>query len=352
MDFIPDKPFKNMGEQISLLQERGLKINNMYYAYLHLSNIGYYPLINGYGKMFLSDVNDNIFDEKAELEYIAEHYRLDRDLKQILFQRIIDCENKLKTALGYVVADSFGVYDRTEEDSDYIEGTPSFLEKRNYVRNRFLNKTIGDIKKTRNQTKSNPTAHYRKTKNHIPPWILFRNISFWNSICLFKSLKGPEKQKIVPMILMNYTDFTIDIQTEIIVNCFEILRYFRNDMAHGSRMYILKADSYLLLPAVEKTLGPKVLTPTEYSSSLGKNDFFSLLLSIVILTDDFIELLELIEDLKRVSEKYSLNKKFLIEYKNISTYESFVQISGLPFDYIDRLEEAVTFKIDKLIQVS
>lgn len=344
MSFVPDKPFKTINEQIDILKKRGLKIEDDSIAKFYLQNLGYYPLINGYGKNFIKNENNNYFDNEVSFECLVRQYNLDRQLKQIVFQRIIDCENKLKTALGYVVAESFGVYDKTADDKGYIAGEYSYLNKLNYAKHSKLNNLISGLKKTRNECNSNPTSYYRNQKNHIPPWILFRNISLWHAITLFQVLKAPEKKKVTPLVLPNYENFDPATRSKIIVNCFYILKDFRNEMAHGSRIYALKTKHYLPLEAIEKNLGSGILTTEEYSSSVGKNDFYSLLLSIFILNDDLQALYSMIQDFKNLSITYS--EDFTIEYRDISSYENFISFSNLPDNYIERLEKALLFKFN------
>lgn len=47
------------------------------------------------------------------------------------------------------------------------------------------------------------TKHYKENHNHIPPWILFKNISFGDAINLFCVLNRQEKEPITDILFEN-----------------------------------------------------------------------------------------------------------------------------------------------------
>lgn len=340
MTFIPDKPACSFEEQIQILRDRNLIINNEQYAKWCFSNYGYYSLINGYSKPFLKDIDNEIYKDDILFERIVQQYKFDRDIKSITFQRIIDCENHLKTVLGNVIAESFGVYDKLPDDAGYVEGQQSYLFHENFVRKQQLGKLIAGIRKTRNTISQNPTKYYREQKNHIPPWILFRNISLWDAKTLYQVLKRTEKTLCTPSLFPYQNLFSEEEISKSIVDSYELLREFRNNMAHGSRAFAKKSKASLNLKAIEKILGPDIVDPSKHAKGYGRNDLFAFLLTIIIFSNEPEVLLSMFIDLENLTKKY-------IEIDNaygFSSYEDFLSHSSLPNDYLEKLVRAYRFK--------
>ena len=53
-EIIYDKPFKTYDEQIEILLSRNISIPDRDFAYMILSSLSYYTIINGYKNTFLS----------------------------------------------------------------------------------------------------------------------------------------------------------------------------------------------------------------------------------------------------------------------------------------------------------
>ena len=74
-----------------------------------------------------------------------------------------------------------------------------------------------------------PIKHYILNHNHIPPWILLKNISFSNAISLYKLLKPTQKQKVTENILqttnidinekIQFLTAALDLYEIIVINC-------------------------------------------------------------------------------------------------------------------------------------
>ncbi|WP_367378139.1 Abi family protein [Enterococcus gilvus] len=341
MPFQLDKKFLTYNQQIELLKSRNLIIKDEAFAKWCLSHHGYYPLINGYSKPYLSNPdNCEDYSEGTQFERILYQYHIDRDLKSILFERIIDCENHLKTVLGYVVAESFGEYDKLPGDQGYIAGEDSYLYKNNFLKKPLLNSLIKSIRKTRNSFNSNPTKYYRDNKNHIPPWILFRNISLWEAKSLFQVLKVSEKIKAIPELFPYYSYFSPDITSKIMIDSYELMRIFRNNMAHGSRAYATRPKASLPLVAIETILGPQIVSKEEHKTGVGRNDLFGFLLVVSILSQDFDILQTTFEELQRMELKY----RSLENQLDFSPFNDFLEFSNLPPNYIERLVSGMQYK--------
>lgn len=106
-------------------------------------------------------------------------------------------------------------------------------------------KTIDDPK-----IASNPTLYYREHHNHIPPWILLKNLTFSNSINLFKLLKNAQRDDVVNALLPNEPDRIILLsdKTNFIICALESIRVFRNAAAHNLDFTALRMDEKRKIP--------------------------------------------------------------------------------------------------------
>ena len=75
------KPFTNLNQQLTILENRGLKFKDKNHAIKTLSRINYYNLINGYKDYFLntslSEGNNEKFGEDVFFEDIYALYSFD-----------------------------------------------------------------------------------------------------------------------------------------------------------------------------------------------------------------------------------------------------------------------------------
>ncbi|WP_306293942.1 Abi family protein [Lactobacillus delbrueckii] len=91
------KEFKSIDQQIDLLQERGLTINDVERAKKYLLSNNYYNIINGYSKPFLE--SENLYIKNASFDEVSRLYFFDKELKQVLFNSILDAEHHLKSII-------------------------------------------------------------------------------------------------------------------------------------------------------------------------------------------------------------------------------------------------------------
>lgn len=97
-----DKEFKNVDDQIRLLESRGLNITSLTEAKDYLLSKGYFDLINGFETLLLEDPKNppkkykNVsFDDFNSL------YDFDKRLSKLIFFKIAEFETKLKTSIAY-----------------------------------------------------------------------------------------------------------------------------------------------------------------------------------------------------------------------------------------------------------
>ncbi|WP_413509313.1 Abi family protein [Carnobacterium maltaromaticum] len=322
-----DKPFCTLEEQISILRNRGLIIDsdNIELVNYSLTSVGYYPLINGYHKPFL---NGAIYEQGVRFEHIYYQYQLDNALHNICFKYIINIENTLKNTISYQISEKFNV-----ENNFNNHSVKSYLDKSNYDTNGPVY-ILKQIIESSEQTKNNPTAYYRENKNHIPPWVLLKNIPLGQVNLLFKILPSKMKQEIIDNFI-SIPDENYQLKVEMFNNSLDIIREFRNCIAHSYRLYAFKSKKSLSKQGIKLMLGPDSITTKEYSNGIGTNDFLALLYSITILTSAKHERANFILELENFERTY-INKPTI--------YSTFLNSSQLPTDYLNRIRKGDNFR--------
>lgn len=99
-----NKPFKTTNEQITILQNRGLIIQDIDYARSQLNEKGYFNLINGFETLLLEPYakNSHINQKKYQGKYFEDFvslYEFDRRLAMSILDNIACLEIKLKSLI-------------------------------------------------------------------------------------------------------------------------------------------------------------------------------------------------------------------------------------------------------------
>lgn len=323
-----DRPFITYDEQINKLRdEYGLVINDNRFAIEALSTISYYDLINGYQECFKS--NGKYFDG-ISIEYLYNFYLFDKGLQNILIKHSLLIENIFKTKLSYIIAKNVGV-----DAKHYLD--PKHYKKRRGNPNTY--KVLDSIRKVYLNEKDfidNPTRHYLETKNHIPPWILFKNVNFINVIDLYSILGSEEKfeltNEIIPSSNLNY-----DIKVEHLKNSLTIIRKFRNKIAHNLKFITYDCTRFRLAPiAIKELTVPDLITGEDGSVDEKYTRVFKFFLAIVSFYN---------------SNPYLLNR-FLFDVminlrldaatnESNATFNDYHLISHLPQDLESRVEKCI-----------
>lgn len=123
-------------------------------------------------------------------------------------------------------------------------------------------------------------------------------------------------------------DLSVDEKKEFISISLDLLRRYRNKIAHGNRVFNL-SDLPVLPKKQLLNLSHNVLSQNEYNKNIGKSDLFAVILTCFILIDNRYILTNFMSDLM-----YTLNP-----YTNIRMNgKSILEILGLPNDLFDRLD--------------
>ncbi|MGS0644285.1 Abi family protein [Staphylococcus hominis] len=287
------KPYLSCKDQLTLLKARGLIIENEDFALEQLNTISYYSLINAYYDIFSSNNDkDEFYKPNTTFNDFYMCYRYDTRLKNTLFKYIILIEQSLKTNLSAVVAKYYGVkqpvnkikdasnkskYDRS---NTYLDTSLYDQHKRNRAG------ILKDVSKALDWTHIDSINHYLKNHNHVPPWIIILPHNFGLTIKWFSILQPQHRQEVT----MNMTTFkTLDKDkiNELNINLFNLLREFRNRIAHGQRFYSYKSSEHqgrISQSDFNDFLGYPFITDYDYKNGVGKNDLYALIITILLFT--------------------------------------------------------------------
>ena len=316
----PDKPFKTIKEQIEILDSRKLIIHNQAFAQEALFTFSYYDLINGYKEVFMID---DEFRPNTSIEDLYLFARFDRSLQNILFQYSVIVETSFKTALAYVLSKQYG-----EFQDDYLDINNFDLKRKNI--NNF-NQIIKDIKKSYIPSKNNwinePTWHYVKTKNHVPAWILLKNVSFDLSTKLYEHMKSKDKDEVCNIMLN--LNIKPEKQKEYLRVSLNIIRRFRNKIAHNLKFITYKDDTYKITKATLK--GDPHLQLFDKSSY---NNAYAMIVCLnSIIKDKSLKNVMNISIFQLLDSYRLINDQIIIDYFNTS---------GISLDYEEKIKKILT----------
>ena len=314
---IYDKPFKTYEEQIELLRTRKLNISNPEFAMHALDTVSYYDLINRYQRHFIP--NGEYFIEGTTIEQLYSLSMFDRSIQAFILKYSMFIENIFKTKLAYTLSRDFGV------------DMSVYLAKSKYKESYQSPNTIA----------SNPTLYYREHHNHIPPWILLKNLSFSNSINLFKLLKNTQRNDVVNALLPDETGRTIPLndKTNFIICALEAIRVFRNAAAHNLDFTALRTDEKRKIPSstLSKCLPGNLLIKKE-NKKIGKNEkvylkgVYGIMLSMmVLLKTDYLKkqfIVDFLSVFNGIDDDDRAIKPFL--------FQCYANIADMPIDTQDR----------------
>lgn len=321
-----DKPFLTYEDQIRLLRKRGLIIEDEQLATQILSTVSYYDIINRYKSHYMSI--DNTFIDNITLEYLYLLFLFDKNLQASIMKYSMLVENIFKTRFAYIMSNHFGV--------DYS----LYLNSKNYKSN-IANLTFIDVKKEIDKgllpkNIKNPSKHYMNKHNHIPPWILLKNVSLGTSINLFRLLI-PKYKYILANNLIPHQNLTYNDKTNLVKNTLMTVRLFRNCAAHNLNFTDFRVQKKYKPSIVNlyKVLGHTLIKKNH--DQISKDDkqsinglYGCILFILVLLNDNFLRAQFVIE-LLSIFEVQSMNKYVF--------YKDYLSITKMPNNINERFRD-------------
>lgn len=254
-----NKDFKTLDEQITILEYKGLVVDDKDYARKILLRENYF-FLNGYRHLFLKSDNDRRFIDGAKFEELYSLFVFDRQFRNIIFKNLLIIENNIKSITAYQLSKQYGY-----KENDY-------LKPKNFTSAPEKSRQVNDlIKKMKRQVRVNApqhsaTMHYVSNYGYIPLWVLMKVLSFGIVSEMYAILKKDDQKAIAA----HY-----GLEVDSLINYLPILANYRNLCAHEDILFENRTQR-----DVEDTLFHSLLSiPKEDGIYIqGKNDLFALII--------------------------------------------------------------------------
>ncbi len=253
------KIFRNLDEQIKILEDKGLVINDKEKAKDILFRENYF-FVTGYRALFMEDFKYRKFIKGATFEELHAMFRFDRNLRNIMFKYVLIVENNIKSIISYQLSKKYGFKEK------------EYLNPKNYTQDSMKVRQVKDVlNKTKRQIKNNvkhhsATFHYVTNYGYVPLWVLVKVLSFGIVSELFSILKPEDEYKIASVY---------GIEAETLSIYLSILANFRNICAHEDILYDHRTQRVIPDDDIHDRLRiEKVNDEYKY----GKNDLFAIMI--------------------------------------------------------------------------
>lgn len=253
------KEFKNLDEQINIMEFKGMTFNDKEFAKNVLLRENYF-FLNGYRHLFLKSETDRKFLPGTEFNELYSLFLFDREFRNIIFKNLLLIENNMKSIMSYQLSKKYGY-----KENDYLKAS-------NFTNDRDKQRQVTDlIKKMKRQVRVNAsqhsaTSHYVLNYGYIPLWVLVKVLSFGIVGELFQILKRDDQNAIADIY---------HVSVDTLIEYLPILSNYRNLCAHEDIVFDNRTQRVITDTIYHSLLGiPKMDDEYIY----GKNDIFALLI--------------------------------------------------------------------------
>ena len=253
------KVFKTIQEQISILESKGLIIDDYLFTEDILIRENYF-FISGYRHLFLKSPKDRNFIKGTTFRELYALFNFDRQVRNIVFKNLLIIENNLKSIISYQLLKKYGF-----REKDY-------LKPENFTKVPDKQRQLSDtLKKMKRQIRVNgaqhsATSHYLKNYGYIPLWVVVKVLSFGIVGELYTVMKREDQEEIANIY---------DLSINNLLTYLPILSNYRNLCAHEDILYDHRTQ--------------KIIGDTRYHDGLdipttdgeyiyGKDDLFALII--------------------------------------------------------------------------
>ena len=253
------KVFKTIQEQISILESKGLIIDDYLFTEDILIRENYF-FISGYRHLFLKSPKDRNFIKGTTFRELYALFNFDRQVRNIVFKNLLIIENNLKSIISYQLSKNYGF-----REKDY-------LRPENFTKVPDKQRQLSDtLKKMKRQIRVNgaqhsATSHYLKNYGYIPLWVVVKVLSFGIVGELYTVMKREDQEEIAGIY---------DLSVNNLLTYLPILSNYRNLCAHEDILYDHRTQ--------------KIIGDTKYHDGLdipttdgeyiyGKDDLFALII--------------------------------------------------------------------------
>ena len=253
-----NKVFKNIDEQIEILQSKGLVINDTEKSKKILLKENYF-FLSGYRHLFMNNKNKG-FISGTTFEELYAMFTFDRNIRHIFFKNLLIIENNIKSLISYQMSKKYGF-----KEKDY-------LNPKNFTEDSLRVRQVRDVlEKVKRQIRVNgkkhtATVHYITNYGYIPLWILVKVLSFGLISEFYNIFKDSDKIELASFYNLDVKTFSIYLN---------ILSNYRNLCAHEDILYDHRTER-----EIPDTLYHDQLNIEKIDDMYiyGKNDLYSVII--------------------------------------------------------------------------
>lgn len=253
------KVFKTIQEQISILESKGLIIDDYLFTEDILIRENYF-FISGYRHLFLKSPKDRNFIKGTTFRELYALFNFDRQVRNIVFKNLLIIENNLKSIISYQLSKKYGF-----REKDYLrpENFTKVPDKQ-----RQLNDTLKKMKRQIrvNGAQHSATSHYLKNYGYIPLWVVVKVLSFGIVGELYTVMKREDQEEIANIY---------DLSINNLLTYLPILSNYRNLCAHEDILYDHRTQKIIGDTRYHDGLN---IPTTDGEYIYGKDDLFALII--------------------------------------------------------------------------
>lgn len=324
-----DKPNKSELERINILRSRNVLINQddeECVARL-LKAVSYYTLSNSNKTFYCTPGVSDVYKSDTTIFSLYHAHIVQAHFMNVLLRYILHIEQAFKSHLAESITQSFGVACKT----DLNDKEHNYLCKHNYSTKNGLRYNIcrSLLEYAENPSPYTTTMYYKKNKNHIPPWILVRDIPFGLLIKWFSILKQRESGYIIDGMTnvhpnIEYSKLDNGDKQNIFLAMIKLLKESRNAIAHGDRLY-----PYRLNCKLPKNLFLKIAPQSKSWVINHTGDTMAVILSIITLLPN-----KMLRDLFVLE----INNQIMLLRQFDTSPVTLEELLGLPADYANKIQ--------------
>lgn len=244
-----NKEFKTIDQQIQILKDRGLIISDELQARDYLLSNNYYNIINGYSKPFLESKDKYI--SGATFDEISKLYFFDKEMKQTLFNAILDVEHHLKSIFTYRFAEA-------HKNQRYPYLDIRSYDHQNSLSVAYIVSKLDRIIKVNKHYENNSINYYFKKYHDVPIWVLVDYLDFGDLYtlieCVPRSIQNKIAKDLTSFIKASNPNFDDHFPPATMLSLIKNIHEVRNLCAHNKRLiyFNCRSDATYYAPLHDK----------------------------------------------------------------------------------------------------
>lgn len=242
------KPYINIDSQIILAYSRGMRIHDTQEFRLFLTRKNYYNSVTVYGKYFLVDPGQEKFLNGTTSKEIISVYHFDREVRAILFKKIVEIETNIKSTIVSVFCDCHcepsDILNRGSYNPDpRYNGDFAYFSLRV---NKYINKYYeSDPTKT---PKNNAIDHYMRHHGSVPLWVLMNYLTFGELCTFYRIMNDSERIAVAKSFrdsLQTSYNTNLSLHPNEVQQYMDAIKDLRNIVAHDNTLRAFKLKTSL-----------------------------------------------------------------------------------------------------------